>query len=325
VSAPLTYSGFETVTRPGIGSAIIVKAKVKSEHLQSLLGPGPGYHLLAILDGYDVDIYSLEKIGVYQITADMKIVGMDPILSIKKLKGYGVFFAASKDLELEFEIPVSVELIDKINDIRRNRRYLGLVIKYQISVARDFYNAKFLSGVVERELSGEGRTPVVVFYTDEVDELMKKLRYAEYVRFEVPIPLIPETPIETLAKCARELKGAESAIARGDYPEALRVLRNIIMNNLTQRGEKGRMLKEELKESVLNAVPSEVKEVYEKILDGIEDVLVSNLNHIHKFIKEESGKVIRMPSREEAEYVYLMLVAVLRYISQLVITWSRGG
>jgi hypothetical protein len=54
-------------------------------------------------------------------------------------------------------------------------------------------------------------------------------------------------------------------------------------------------------------------------------LLVSNLNHIHKFIKEETGKVIRMPSREEAEYVYLMLVAVLRYISQLVITWSKRG
>jgi hypothetical protein len=159
-----------------MGSAIIVKARLKSEYLQSLLGPGPGYHLLAILDGYDVDIYSLEKIGVYQITVDMKIAGVDPILSIKKLKGYGVFSVVSKDLELEFEIPVSAELIDKINDIRRNRRYLGLVIKYQISVARGFHNVKFLSGVVERELPDGSRTLVVIFDADEMDKLMRELR-----------------------------------------------------------------------------------------------------------------------------------------------------
>jgi len=31
---------------------------------------------------------------------------------------------------------------------------------------------------------------------------------------------------------------------------------------------------------------------------------------------------LRMPSREEAECVHLMLAAVLRYISQPVITWG---
>jgi hypothetical protein len=106
----------------------------------------------------------------------MKIIGMDPILSIKKLKGYGVFFAASKDLELEFEIPVSIELIDKINEIRRNRRYLGLVIKYQISVARDFYNAKrdfyhaFAGGGRVRVLNARGRPKVHLSARDHVEQ-----------------------------------------------------------------------------------------------------------------------------------------------------------
>jgi hypothetical protein len=153
---------------------------------------------------------------------------------------------------------------------------------------------------------------------------MKKLGYAEIVRFEIPVPLIPEAHIEILSKSATELKSAEEKIAKGDYPEALNILRNIIMNYLTEsEKEKGRVLKEELEESIISSVPSDLKGVYEKILKGIENALLSNLEHIHKFIKEDTGKLIAMPSREEAEYVYLMLLVILRYLSQLIIRW-RG-
>jgi len=171
--------------------------------------------------------------------------------------------------------------------------------------------------------SGEKFSPMI-FFTEKIYELMKKLGYAEIVRFEIPVPLIPEAHIEILSKSATELKSAEEKIAKGDYPEALNILRNIIMNYLTEsEKEKGRVLKEELEESIISSVPSDLKGVYEKILKGIENALLSNLEHIHKFIKEDTGKLIAMPSREEAEYVYLMLLVILRYLSQLIIRW-RG-
>jgi predicted Zn-ribbon and HTH transcriptional regulator len=167
------------------------------------------------------------------------------------------------------------------------------------------------------------RSEIMPFSTEEIDELMEKLGYVKFIRFEVPVPLIPEARIEILEKSATELKNVEEKIIKGDYPDALRVLRNIIMNYLTEKKEDKRVLREAIREYITSNVPSNYKSIYEGILNGIENTLVSNLEHIHKFIKEETGKLIRMPSREEAEYVYFTLVSILRYISQLTITWSK--
>jgi hypothetical protein len=315
---PSTYRGFDVVDRPGIGPAIIIKAVVESAVISSSLHLKEDCNLLFVLDVYDVEFYSVKKEDGTTSTF---------IFSIKNLKGYSKLRGANEDLKLEFEIPVSGKLIDCINEIRRNARLLGLIIRYSFRIAKlhsyehDIMEAE---GYVEKILPSGEKHYVMMFFTEEMNEIMRKLGYAELVRFEIPIPLIPEARIEILSKSATELKSAEEKIAKGDYPEALNVLRNIIMNYLTEsEKEKGRVLKEELEESIISSVPSDLKGVYEKILKGIENALLSNLEHIHKFIKEDTGKLIAMPSREEAEYVYLMLIAILRYLSQLIIRW-RG-
>ena len=174
--------------------------------------------------------------------------------------------------------------------------------------------------------SGE-RSHIMTFSTEEVDDLMKKLGYAEFVRFEVPIPTIPEAPIEIISKCASELKSAEEALTKGDYLKTLNIARNVIMNYLTDliKTEKGerRVLKRELRERILSIIPERFKDIYKEILDGIEATLISNLRHVHKFIHEETGKQIATPMREDAEHVYTALLATLRYFSQLAVIWGR--
>jgi hypothetical protein len=80
------------------------------------------------------------------------------------------------------------------------------------------------------------------------------------------------------------------------------------MNHLTkeveekEKGRKKRVLREEIRDYVLKTVSDSSKNIYEEILKGIENTLLSNLAHIHKFIKEDTDKLINAPLREDAEY-----------------------
>jgi hypothetical protein len=310
------YKGFDVVTRVGIGSAVVIKAEMEKSAIESLLKGD--YPALFILNKYDVELYSLEGMKG----------GGSCVFSIKNLKGFSRLRAAGKSLELDFEIPVSSKLIDCINEIRRKKRVVALCIQYSFDIARlGGYEVQSGDTRVEKALPDGERRSTMPFLTEEIDELMKRIGYIEFIRFEVPIPLIPEARIELLKKSIIELKNVEGKITEGNYPEALSISRNIIMNYLTEpvekEGKKERVLKKEIREYTLCSIPDNYKAIYEKILKGIESTLTSNLDHVHKFIKEETGKLIAMPSREEAEYVYFMLLSTLRYISQLVITWGK--
>jgi hypothetical protein len=317
------YKGFDVDTRLGTAPVIIVRAEAEQGFVQQTLKGGPA---LFIVDKYNVTIYSCE---------DLNGTSSNLVSQIKSLKGFSKLFHPSESLKLEFEIPVSSKLIDQINEIRRRGRVFALSIFF-------YWRALLLhtfevvpSQPLQRLESVEKPSPrgnisPITFSTEEVNELMKELKYAEFIRFDVPVPLIPDAPFEILRKSAGELKRVEDAIARGQYPEALNTLRNIIMNHLTkevkekEEGRKKRVLREEICDYVLKTVSDRSRSIYEEILKGIENTLSSNLAHIHKFIKEDTGKLINAPLREDVEYVYFILLSILRYLSQLILTWGNS-
>jgi hypothetical protein len=314
------YKGFDVDTRLGAVPVIIVRTEVEKDVVRTIFGQD--YPALFVVNKYDVYLYSCE---------DMEgTVPPTLVSSMKGLKGFSKLYQPSKSLELEFEIPVSSKLIDHINEIRRRNKIVALSIHFWFdaaSLSPSFILKPSLEDSVYKISPSGVKRHLMTFSTEEINLLMKKLGYAEFIKFDIPVPLVPEVPIEILKKSAVELKNVEDEIVRGIYSEALRISRNIIMNYLTEPvkegGNKKRVLKEEISNYVLNTIPSSYKSIYEGVFKGIEDTLLSNLDHIHKFVKEDTGKLIAMPSREEAEYVYLMLVSILRYISQLILTWSQ--
>jgi len=312
----LIYRGFDVIERPGIGFAIVIKAEMRPEELRTLLKGD--YDVLFILDRYSVTLCPAESIEARACSRDLKE------FEIRNLRGYAGFSRTSSGLSLEFEIPVSVKLTDYISEIRRRKKVVALIITYVLGVTKLGYG-EFLyeTRCLEKMLPSGERSHIMTFSTEEIDDLMKKLGYAEFVRFEVPIPTIPEVPIEIMSKCASELKSAEEALTKGDYLKTLNVVRNVIMNYLTKKEEGKRVLRRELREHILSNIPERLKDIYEEIVDGIEATLISNLRHVHKFIHEETGKQIATPMREDAEYVYTALLATLRYLSQLVVIWGK--
>jgi hypothetical protein len=203
------------------------------------------------------------------------------------------------------------------------RENIGFRIRFSLTLLpKPSFEFRYLHGYVRGPYPNAPFADVIVFFSEEVDDILKKLEYAEFIRFEIPVPLIPQPPVELLYKSAEELKAVEGLIMEGRYVQALGAMRNIIMNYLTMLKEGRRVLRDEIRNSVLNAVSEKYKDLYEEVLRGLEETLRANLEHIHKFVKEDASKLVAAPLREEVEYVYYMLVNVVRYLSQLILTWT---
>jgi hypothetical protein len=310
---PSIYKGYDVVTRLGKETVIILKAEVGGEDVKKLLEGD--YPYLFVLDEYEVELLGGTNGGHVHV------------VNIGSFKGYTIISEAGKSLTLKFEIPVSSKLIDSINDIRRKGMRMELFIKYDYSITRLPDATRFVKKadyVYKLTPTGE-RSNYMTFSTEEVSELMRELKYAELIRLEIPIPLQPTPSQEVLKKCVEELKGVEDSLIKGDFKGAIVTCRNIIMNYLTQPVEGKRLLRDDLRKSIMEKAPEHLKQIYEKILDSFEKTLANNLDHIHKFVKEDTGRLDRMPLREDVEYVYLMLIATVRYFSQFMLTWTQDN
>jgi hypothetical protein len=311
------YRDYRIIHRLGIGTVLIIKAEVDLEEIKRILGGDS--HSLFIVDNYKVELFECETLEAG--TRGLK-------LEVGTFRGFVKPYIPNQSLMLEFEIPISFKLIDTINDIRRKKKIVGFELLYSYNVVKIDYSPIIKSGEENvRKTSPKGeKMRTMIFTTEEIDKLMEELKYAEFIRFEVPIPLISEANFEILKKVAIELKNVEEVITKGDYPNAIKSCRNIIMNYLLKdKDESGkRVLTKELRENILSRIPDKFKEDYKGILNGLSETLRVNLEeHIHKFVKEDTGKLLNIPSREEAEYVYMMLILILRYISQLMLTWGK--
>ena len=258
------------------------------------------------------------------------------MLSINGLRGYSIVHEVGKEVNLEFEIPVTSTLINAINEVRSKGKTLGISIVYSLDILAlipipysqpQIVARSALKDDVEKTLSDGSRSWFTPFYTEEVDGMLKQIRYAEFVRFEVPLRLVPEPAIEILQKAAKELKVVEEALYKGDYVDILHTLRNIVLNHLTievrRDNQKERCLREELKNYILNAISENYRSLYEEAIKDVESILRAILRHTHKFVHEDTGKLIRVPLKEDVEYLYVTLLAVVKYLAQLITQWAK--
>ena len=314
VEVYLTYDRYNVVKRPSIGNAIVLSAKLSGDTIEKSLGRVyADNNLIFILNRYDVEVLSCKIVG----TARAGLLFM-----LERLKGYVGSKRRYDDLVVEFEIPVTVKLMDAINEARARGESIGFRVRYSLTLLNPSFESIELIGYVRRPHPDVPFADVIVLFSEEVDDILKKSEYAEFIRLEIPVPLIPQPLVELLRKSSEELKAVESLIMRGEYGHALDAMRNIIMNYLTVVKEGRRVLRDEIRSFILNIVSEKYRDLYEKVLEGLEETLRANLEHIHKFVKEDASKLVAAPLREEVEYVYYMLINVVRYLSQLILTWT---
>jgi hypothetical protein len=191
-----------------------------------------------------------------------------------------------------------------------------------------YSGAKFLSfGRGEREFT------LSISYDRWVYDFLPRLKAYTIATIEVPIsePLLPTH--EHLAKAVKELEHVEKSLREGNLDAVIRSIRNIVLNHLLTEikevddqgnKESRRFLDEGIKKIILANVPSEAKKEYEMVLDGVEGILRRLLhNHLSKFIHLDTGKLLRMPLKEDAEYLFLTITGIVRYLSKMSLPSSK--
>ena len=306
------YSGFEVLEALGERPILRFLVEVNREYFERALGGDFPFWL--VINEYYVQLYSCDSLPP---TARTRLA------NIGRFKG-NIKVTMPKSMEptvrIGFDISVSETLLDMVNKVRMEGKIPVFevtcnFIAFQIGFTPNRWSHKTNEPV--RKYLPDGKLDNFIFLTtEEVTELMKKLKYMDLLRVEIPIPTASTPPNEVVKKCATELKNAHRKLIEGDYREALSICRNILMNYLLPSEE--RKLRPELSNAVVGKVPKDASEKYNLILNGVEATLRENLKHIHKFIKEDSGELLMMPLREDAEYVFIMLSNVISYISRLI-------
>ena len=70
------------------------------------------------------------------------------------------------------------------------------------------------------------------------------------------------------------------------------------------------MFRDEIADYILSRVPEYEKNLYEEVIKSVDQTLEGLLQHLHKFIKEDAGKLLKNPLRADAEYAFYTLFSI---------------
>lgn len=183
------------------------------------------------------------------------------------------------------------------------------------------------SGPIFWRLSkGESEYPYRIPYDDWTHDFLPKLRAHTVLTIEIPLAEVVPT-FEHLVRAVEELKHGERLLREGNYDGVIRSIRNILLNHLLTKTEvvetqdhkeMQRFLDDDLKRAIISNIPREAESEYKTVLHGIEGILRRLLqDHLSKFIHVDTQELSRMPLRADAEYLFLILTSIVRYLSGL--------
>ena len=72
---------------------------------------------------------------------------------------------------------------------------------------------------------------------------------------------------------------------------------------------------------ILSRTPDQQKGLYVDILSGVGKTIYGLLRHLHKFMKEDTGKLIANPLRGDTEYAFYTLFSIIKYLAELSTQW----
>ena len=154
-------------------------------------------------------------------------------------------------------------------------------------------------------------------YEDWINIFLPKLKSYEIFTYEIPSTVITPDYVH-LIRASKELKYTEEYLRKGEYENVIRSIRNIVMQHLTTRKEGERILRNEIKSLVLAHVPTGSKDAYEEVVKSIDGILRRLLqDHLSKFIKLDSEELIHTLSKSDAEYLFLTVISIVRYLNKL--------
>jgi hypothetical protein len=236
------------------------------------------------------------------------------------------------DGETEFRLPMNSPKIEKMLEVRRNRQLACLEVRVSgfcfvcdgTGENRPIIVHSLNEDYVKKHTPTGELTHYIVFSSEELTELIQKVKHYELVRFEVPVYRFDKPSNNHVAKAVDLLQSASEKLSRGDSIGALKDVRDSIMNHLTvslkEDDKTHRRFRKDIVDAFLKKVPQEAKNEYEKALEEVENELTSLLqNFISKFIHLDSDIIERAPLHEDVEYAYSVTVYTARYLAKYLV------
>ena len=238
-------------------------------------------------------------------------------------------FVKTNDTELIFEFPLYPEVVEEMNKISAEDKYIAFKISvsdgliYWINStapARGKYLIegidKIISSNVEMEYKGN-TVGLISFSHEELAKLFSELEETEYEWLRVPIPKIEEGVDEKIkediTKVIRNLKSARKVLHTPEYGQAMLDLRKIrdIIGNYSEDA-KGYTLKTELGKIVEKKTSEQIKGALNNTLRGAAAIT-------NKYVHEDRNKneLKETPPWREAKFAYSLMAYLCWYISNI--------
>jgi hypothetical protein len=171
----------------------------------------------------------------------------------------------------------------------------------------------------------------IVLSSDDVKNILRRVRYFERVKVEVEVklPKTTEGLPKPLVDAVKALRAAFNDINNLDFASAVIKCRGaleLITKHEKRDGQDVKVLRDEIKNAILSKYEGTAKEVYSDILDIIEGVIRDTYRMMNKFIhprekgsssSEESYEIVFNPRMIDAVYVFRQTVDIINYLVEL--------
>ena len=162
----------------------------------------------------------------------------------------------------------------------------------------------------------------IVLSSDDVKNILRRVRYFERVKVEVEVKL-PETTEglpKPLVDAVKALRAAFNDINNLDFASAVIKCRSA-MEYITKRekrdGQDVKVIKDEVKNTILSRYDGAAKEVYEDVLKTLEATIRDIYRMMSKFIHPDSDKVKFNPRMADAIYIFRQTANIINYLVEL--------
>jgi len=160
----------------------------------------------------------------------------------------------------------------------------------------------------------------IALSSDDVKEILKRIRYFERVKVEVDVKL-PETTEglpKPLVNAVNTLRNAQEYLRNLDLARAIEACRNALYD-ITDKVDDKNVIKADVRKAILDKYEDHAGSVYGTVLEKLEVIIRNTLGIMSKFI-HESGKVQFNPGINDATYLCGQVIEIISYLVEL----SRG-
>ena len=217
-----------------------------------------------------------------------------------------------------FSIPLNSTVIEKMLQVRDNNEQVAFKMCGTIAAV---YYQKLQNGCsildvfqvqhIVNEYTSHGKMPLLLIPARKFDEILKRINYAEILKFEIPLYGDESSTNEALKATIRLLKDAKKQLREGKNDTAMIDVRKALTNHLltiTDQGEK--KLDSSLKDDWVKRSPAQAQEIYKELFLRMEEGLRAVLKITNKFLHDDNT-LLMAPLRKDSEYVYFSVAYII--------------